>query len=291
MKTTNIKEGSLTKEKLLEMLEIEAEKSEDEIDVERINVIITLLDECEERKNSPNDYEEFLRRFNERNGTQLKNRQKSQKASIFKRYAINYAESARIATCIAASVLLIAINLALGIANINPAYSIGVRAYSSIIEIVNDYIDFDKIVYTLKHVGEDKFDKIDNYYVSYDEVDLKDLDIMQPSYIPDGYVLNSATSFKANGKINNIEIIYNNLAESYLSYNVQILYNQNHDFIMKNPTGYSYKKTIEFNGISIYIYTNVDNKALFFADNNLYTVVSDMDVDEFCEVLKSFSFN
>ena len=82
MKTTNIKEGSLTKEKLLEMLEIEAEKSEDEIDVERINVIITLLDECEERKNSPNDYEEFLRRFNERNGTQLKNCQKSQKASI-----------------------------------------------------------------------------------------------------------------------------------------------------------------------------------------------------------------
>jgi len=290
MKTTNIKEGSLTKEKLLEMLEIEAEKSEDEIDVERINVIITLLDECEERKNSPNDYEEFLRRFNERNGTQLKNRQKSQKASIFKKYAINYAESARIATCIAASVLLIAINLALGIANINPAYSIGVRAYSSIMEIVNDYIDFGKIVYTLKHVGEDKFDKIDNYYVSYDEVDLKDLDIMQPSYIPEGYVLNSAVGFIENEKLDSYEVIYNNTDGTDFSYNVKFV-DSDSNLIISNPIGNVYESTINVNGINMYIYGGLKNQALFFADNNFYTVTSNMDIDEFCEVLKSFSFN
>ena len=283
------KENSVSKEMLLEMLEVEADKSETEIDVERINKITQLLDTYGGIGNSSNDYEEFLRRFNERNGTHLKNCLKTQKLSIFKLYTINHVENIRVSASVAVAMLLIMLNVALGIAGINPAYSIGVKAYNNMLGIVNEYVELDKLQYTAVHADEEEFDILDSYYVTYDEDGLKDLDIMKPTYIPEGYVFDSAAGFIENNRLGNFEVMYSNSDKKLFSYNTVYLENDYNMVVFNSPYVF-YVTTINVNGVNMYIYTERNNQALFFVDNKLYTVVSDMDMNEFCEVLKSFSF-
>jgi len=292
MKMANKSEDSVSKEKLLEQLEVEADKSEDEIDVELINKLTELLDTKEARGNSVDDYEEFLQRFNERNGTSLKNRKKTQKASILKRYSINYAESFRIAACVAASVFIMFIHMALGIAGVDPDNSFGAKAYERIMKVVNEYIDFDKLLFTTRHEDEGKFETIDNYYVSFDVENLNDFNIMKPTFIPDQYELDRVIGFTRSDSLESIEIAYKDSDNSYFIYDVSMYdYNDRENAISLSSSEYLYIKTIEVQGICVFIYNGIDNQALFFADNNFYTVNSDMNIDAFCDVLKSFSFN
>ncbi|MBQ9885912.1 MAG: hypothetical protein IJM37_03510 [Lachnospiraceae bacterium] len=285
------KENSVSKEMLLEMLEVEADKSETEIDVERINKITQLLDTYGGIGNSSNDYEEFLRRFNERNGTHLKNCLKTQKLSIFKLYTINHVENIRVSASVAVAMLLIMLNVALGIAGINPAYSIGVKAYNNMLGIVNEYVELDKLQYTAVHADEEEFDILDSYYVTYDEDSLKDLDIMKPTYNLIDYKFESAMVLFDNNKLSNIELIYNSEETDHsFSCNIQLITNDDYDFYISNRTDFTYENTIEVNGVSVYIYTGSDNKAMFFSDNKLYTVISDVNMNAFYEIIKSFSF-
>lgn len=283
------KENSVSKEMLLEMLEVEADKSETEIDVERINKITQLLDTYGGIGNSSNDYGEFLRRFNERNGTHLKNCLKTQKLSIFKLYTINHVENIRVSASVAVAMLLIMLNVALGIAGINPAYSIGVKAYNNMLGIVNEYVELDKLQYTAVHADEEEFDILDSYYVTYDEDGLKDLDIMKPTYIPEGYVFDNVTCLLENNSLRKIEVIYSNAEENTFSYYIQFVEDNNFGLIMSSPNDYIYRKTIYINDIGAYFYTGINNRALFFVDNKLYSAESDMNENEFCKVLKSFS--
>jgi len=290
MKMANKSEDSVSKEKLLEQLEVEADKSEDEIDVELINKLTELLDTKEARGNSVDDYEEFLQRFNERNGTSLKNRKKTQKASILKRYSINYAESFRIAACVAASVFIMFIHMALGIAGVDPDNSFGAKAYERIMKVVNEYIDFDKLLFTTRHEDEGKFEIVDNYSVTLNEEDLKKLNIMQPAYFPEGFKFDDAVMFAGRDMMDSLEVLYSNSSSSFLTYNIRTT-DYNIDNMVTLNSSYTYVMTIYSKGVPIYIYCGIDNQAIFFADDMLYTVFSDMKMDEFCEVLKSFSFN
>lgn len=288
----------------------EADKPADEINTERIEMLVKLLDTYDDNKekNNSSDYDEFLERFNYKNGLNLQssNSRKKNRVKLCNKY-FTFRLSYR--------VIAVALILILGVTVSNEA--VKASTDKSILSWLSEAKD--SVVFELKNtnyegwISDDKESEketgmdyyLDNYMINPD--DFEDMEVtttelefdeidwcktLKLNYVPDGFEAETVQMVEFGENAGALDILYRSPNEKgYISLFVQQLDIEEAQNFKQTCIGTKYDRSVDYNDFVAYIFTGEENNQAFFAvDGKMYSINTTLDEDTLCDMIEKMAY-
>ncbi len=302
LENTDEKTEDKIRQEILGTLREEAEKPADRMDAERIDRLVGLLDKTGNRKEDVSDYEEFLKRFNQRNGTSLekhstkiKENKNSEQKHTFKTGQYKFRMCYRLA--VFALVLITVYCSSNAIVKASANQSIVSLMASGCKEVI---FNLQNTVYKgwLKdkepadgHAGTENGTIGAGGLTIFSMEKLKDCGIMLPSYLPEGFSFNYAHISDFDTNYGTININYYNKSNMDTIRIRAFSMNSDNGKIIERPDSNSqYLKTIHINGYEAYIFSGDNREAFFSKDGITYWISADVSTEEICMMVENMDY-
>ena len=292
---------------LQEALNEEAEKPLEEMNIERMEILVKLLNTYDKDNHCTSDYEMFLEKFNSEKGVELQSSNSRKKKHIRRNnkyftFNISY-------RFVSVAVIIILVMTA---SNIVVKASTDKSILSWLSEAKNSVkFELKNTVYEgwTKHEEESPTADLEYYGMDYCvdpdafepmEVNALDLDFddidwsktMKLNYVPEGFEINDIYAVEFGDHDGFLSIDYRNPVEGGdIYFSVEQYSVDGKQEFSQTGLDSEYSHTIEYDYFLAYIFTGEErNQAFFAVDGKMYMINTTLDVDILCEILENAAY-
>lgn len=282
---------------LQEALNEEADKRGDKMNVERIEILVRLLNTYETDRPDYNAVKKdrYMKKYISHNGGSSDKKKPKRPYNKYLTFRISY-------RCALISALLVIVltgsNIAVKASTEKSMSSWLSEAKNSIVFSLQDMVRQDEEMTTEKpvtdgrdEVSQDDFDELE---VSSSKIDFDDVDwskTMKLNYVPDGFVVEEVTVTDIRDGDGSLYIRYKNPSEGgYISLCIQRFSEKNNAY-GNNIVGVTYSTTIEYDDFVAYIFVGEEcNKALLALDGDIYSITTTLDEKILCKMIDNMGY-
>ena len=294
--------------KLQKALDEEADKPLDEMNIERIEMLVKLLSTYDNDEYCTSDYDMFLEKFNSEKGIKLESsRSRRKKHSRVNNKYFTFNLSYRF---VSVAVIII---LVMTVSNIAVKASTD-KSILSWLSQAKDSVKFElkNTIYEgwTKHEEESQTENPDynggDYCVDPDAfetmevnnvaLDFEDIDwskTMKLNYVPKGFEVDDINAVEFGDHDGTLSVRYRNPGEGgYIYYFINQYSVDGEQGFSKTGLYSEYSCTIEYDYFMAYIFTGEKvNQAYFAADGKMYMINTTLDVDVLCKILENVGYS